>query len=99
MEEQTRNHQDDTVQVHVTWPSADEPVNGEFQLSDAVSKVRDFAMLELGLQEGTVDGNQVKYYLYQGGSKLTELSQTLAELWEGHQHTMVFRLVRDLIAG
>lgn len=89
----------ETVNVKVTWMSADHPFEEGMATSETLASVREQAMAKFGLREEVIDGNQVRYYLYQGGNKLTDLSETIESKLHGHQNAVVFRLVRDLVAG
>lgn len=89
----------DSVSVRVTWMSADRPFEANMAVSETLGAIRETAMKHFGLREEVVDGNQVRYYLYEGGTKITNLSDTVESHLHGRGSTVVFRLVRDLIAG
>ncbi len=86
------------IHVIVTFPTADEPAKGNFEPDTQLKVVKQFALTSFGLVEGVVDGAQVTYFLYQGGSKL-DLDIQLKNLIHGHEDTLALRLVKEIIAG
>lgn len=91
-----------TVEVKVIYPSGRKPAEKQFAVTDAVSKVKEFAMEAFGLKEGpdpSNSGNQVVFFLQHDREKIDVLSRLVGEFRNGEQRDMVFRLVREVIVG
>lgn len=87
------------VEVKVVYPSAHAPAEKEFPRSATLREVKQFALDAFGLKEGTVDGNQVVFFLYFHHSKLENLDQQLGAIVPEHEHEATFRLAKEIIAG
>ncbi len=92
-------HENGEIDVKVVYPSAHKPAEGEFAPATPLRQVKVFALDAFGLKEGTVDGNQVVFFLFHDRTKLENLDQPLSTLVEEHQHNVTLRLAKEVIAG
>ncbi|HYT81131.1 MAG TPA: hypothetical protein VEQ37_18125 [Actinomycetota bacterium] len=87
------------VEVGVTYAGAEGPFKRAYAAEVQVQQVKADVLEAFGLAE-TIDeaGNQTLYFLYRGGDKITDLSQTVGDLADHRKHLQL-RLVREVIAG
>jgi hypothetical protein len=87
------------IAVKVVYPSAHAPAEKEFPRSATLREVKQFALDTFGLKEGTVDGNQIVFFLYLRHTKIENLDQPLSAVVPAHEHEVTFRLAKEVIAG
>ena len=87
------------IDVKVVYPSAHKPAEGKFSPTATLRQVKDFALAAFGLKEGTVDGNQVVFFLFHDRTKLENLDQPLSAIVEKNQKNFTLRLAKEIVAG
>ncbi len=87
------------IDVKVVYPSAHKPAEGKFSPTATLRQVKDFALAAFGLKEGTVDGNQVVFFLFHDRTKLENLDQPLSAIVEKNQKNFPLRLAKEIVAG
>lgn len=87
------------IEVKIVYPSAHKPAEGEFSPDTTLRKIKQFALDAFGLNEGTVDGNQIVFFLIHQQTKIENLDQPLGTFLSPHDHKLQFRLVKEIVAG
>lgn len=89
----------DLIDVKVVSPSAHRPAEKKFPRTVTLREVKAFAVKEFGFEEGSQGGNQVIYFLYHEETKLENLELTIEAIVGPTAKKVVFRLVKEIIAG
>ena len=92
-------NESDQIDVKVTYPSAHGPAERTFVPTATVGDVKSFALAEFGLQEQTVDGNQIVFFLYFQNDRLDDLTRQLGTFPSHPNNRLHFRLAKEIIAG
>lgn len=87
------------IEVKIVYPSAHKPAEGEFSPTATLREIKKFALNAFMLNEGTVDGNQIVFFLFHHHTKIESLDQPLSTFLEPSHHKIQFRLVKETIAG
>jgi hypothetical protein len=87
------------VEVKIVYPSAHAPAEKKFPRSATLREVKQFALDTFGLKEGTVDGQQVVFFLYFHHTKLENVDQLVGAVVPEHEDEATFRLAKEVIAG
>lgn len=87
------------VEVKIIYPSAHKPAEGEFSLEATLRQIKEFALEAFKLNEGSVDGNQIVFFLIHQHTKIENLDQSLSAFVEPPHHKVQFRLVKEIVAG
>jgi hypothetical protein len=89
----------ENIEVKVTYPSAHGPAERSFPPTSTVGDVKAFALAEFGLTEGTVDGNQIVFFLYFREDRQDDLARQLQSFPDHPNNKLHFRLSKEIIAG
>lgn len=92
-------HEVTKIEVKVIYPSAHKPAEREFSPESTLRQIKAFALNAFALSEGSVDGNQIVFFLVHGHSKIENLDQPLSTLVDPPHHKVQFRLVKEIVAG
>lgn len=87
------------IEVKIVYPSAHKPAEGEFSSDTTLRTIKQFALNAFTLNEGTVDGNQMVFFLIHQQTKIENLDQPLSSFLNPHEHKLQFRLVKEIVAG
>lgn len=87
------------VEVKIVYPSAHKPAERKFSPNTPLREIKQFALNAFTLNEGTVDANQIVFFLIHQQTKIENLDQPLSTFLSPHDHKLQFRLVKEIVAG
>lgn len=87
------------IEVKIVYPSAHKPAEREFLPDAPLREIKQFALNAFTLNEGTVDGNQIVFFLIHQQTKIEDLDQPLNAFLSPHDRKLHFRLVKEIVAG